>query len=114
MAQGPAIIGGLSLALSAATAGYQISEAEDAKDRQVAQAKAQQDNADTILAQGKTEQAKAEAEQTLEQAGVDTASAKARQRALAAGALGRSDTILTSPLGVSQSPSAQPKTLLGA
>jgi hypothetical protein len=49
-----------------------------------------------------------------EKAGEAQNSAKRRQRALAAGASGRSDTILTGPLGLTYSTPATGKSLLGS
>lgn len=58
---------------------------------------------------------KAEAEKlATQQAGLSMQSAKRRQGALAAGAYGRSDTILTGPLGLTSNGPVIRKTLLGA
>jgi hypothetical protein len=53
-------------------------------------------------------------EQAKQQAGLDMKSAKQRQARLASGAKGRSDTILTGPLGLTASGPKSGRTLLGS
>ena|SRR3982751_1687427 len=113
-----AIIAGIGTAIAAAGTGYQIASSEDAKDKAAAAQKKNEANANDLLAQEKAQSA---AQDQAIQAEADLNnrnSARNRQKALATGAYGRSDTILTgldgSTLGApAVAPTAQ-KTFLGA
>lgn len=111
----------IALAVAAGSAAYQGVNAADQSDKADAaadtQKKAQDQSVQTAQAeqtQQTQEQKDAEASQTAD---LNATSDKSKQLALAAGAQGRSSTILTSPLGLPGGNGAQPsapKTLLGA
>lgn len=109
-------IGALALGSSMAT----VSAAQNAKNAAKRAAKAQAQQAEMAQKQyednlKKQEAAEAEAAK-MESDAANRNSARSRQKAMAAGAQGRSDTILTSPLGLSDygTSASAGKTLLGA
>lgn len=112
-----AVIGGLALA--GAGTGYQINASNEAADKADATAKVQKASQDALLKdqtaqadQMQKEQTQAEA-QAAAQANNNATSSVNRSKALAGGAFGRSDTILTSPLGLQGTAPTTAKTLLG-
>lgn len=118
MSEAATIIPAIALAVSAGSAAYSgvaAADAQDKQDRANAEAKRQQDEA---LQMAKDQQKKQEDElaaQEADQANEENRnSARARQRALAQGAYGRQSTILTSPLGIPNQPTAPGKTILGS
>lgn len=115
IAYGPAIaLAAVGLAVAAGGASYQAYEANEQSDKADAQMAQQKVSSDKLLKDQEDAQAKVDQEKNKEQAATDRNSARLRQRALGKGAYGRSDTILTGPLGVTTpAPTAAPKTLLG-
>jgi DNA anti-recombination protein RmuC len=85
---------------------------QESLDRQIADEKARS----LELTQKTEAQAEAERQKTLKEKGqIDNLAARDRQRLISKGAEGRSDTILTSPLGVTGGEKSKArKTLLGA
>ena len=119
-AAAPVIMG---LMVSGATVYSSIKQSEAARearenakriaDSQMAQQKKMQEDAQAEMAKAEAKQNKEQEALAAEQAGIeDRDSARARQRAKAKGAKGRSDTILTGPLGIVEE-DYKGKTLLG-
>jgi hypothetical protein len=103
-----------ALALSAAATGYQVYNSEEAQGAAADQARKQNDAQARLYDDQKKQASDLQAKQDAEAAGVDARnSAQARQRLAAQAANGRTDTILTSPLGIPQPAPAPQKTLLG-
>lgn len=111
-----AVIGGLALA--GAGTGYQINAANEQADKANSAADAQRKAQDQLLSDQTAQQKSMEDQQAKQnqqaQNNALVALAATRKRSLAAGAGGRSDTILTSPLGITTSAPTYGKTLLGA
>lgn len=116
------IIMGISTALAAGSAAYQIKNANDMSDKADAAASQQKIQQDQQIS---AEEQQAKTLQTQQSQEVANANAQAAssaqapsvnaQKALAAGAGTRNDTILTSPLGIASAPAqGGAKTLLGA
>ena len=108
--------GGLSTQKSAAQAAQKkLNEpAELARRQAEAAAKAQQEQFDKMNADLASQQAEQASQEDQSNADSEQQKARKRQKQLAAGAGGRSDTILTSPLGVTEQAAIAKKTLLGA
>lgn len=109
-----AIALGVMAAASVYGVNEQIKAADEAKKQQREDnAKYEEQMANNMAEQDK--QNKIQAEQIAkEQMGIEQSTAKARRKALAKGAFGRSDTILTGPLGLTTPPDTSGKTLLGS
>lgn len=88
--------------------------AERARREAEAAAKAQQAQFDKMNADLAAQQADEAKQEDQSNADSEQQKARKRQKQLAAGAGGRSDTILTSPLGVTEQAATAKKTLLGA
>lgn len=110
------------LALTAASTGYQVKNANDMADKADAQAKAEKTAQDQQVS---AEEQQAKDVQTQQSQATAQANAQTSQtvssptvnasKALAAGAGTRNDTILTSPLGITSAPAqGAAKTLLGS
>lgn len=116
--QGPAavpIILGISAAISAGTAGYQINEANEQQEKADAAAAEQKRQQDKALLDAENEKkALAQQEAAMTQ---KSASESMKRAALLRGrgtAAGRSGTILTSPLGVPGTVATGSRTILGS
>jgi len=88
--------------------------AEKARREAEAAAKAQQEQLDKMNADLAAQTADQKLEEDESNPDSEQAKARKRQKALAAAAGGRSDTILTSPLGVTSQAQTSKKTLLGS
>lgn len=99
-----------SAAVSAGTSIYSAQQTAKAGKEANANAREQADRQNKLLADAK-------AAQDAERAGAESIAARdaarKRQRAQAASAQGRSSTILTGPLGLTDAPQGQYKTILG-
>lgn len=114
-----AVTAGISaVALTAAATGYQVYSTEQQKAEQKKMIKQQEKQAAEQAKKLEQEQAEMD-EQMANEARLSQAdsarddSAAGRQRIAANNAMGASDTILTSPLGVPNLPQQSGKTLLG-
>jgi len=107
------IILGISAAVAAGGTAYQIHASEEASNKADAQARKQEAHQSKALEEQKKQQETLEAKMAEEENVANRNTARHRQRALAAGAQGRSDTILTSPLGATGPIATAGKTLLG-
>jgi hypothetical protein len=88
--------------------------AEEARKQTELLAKQQREMAEKAAADKTAADEALAKEQAKQQAGLDMKSAKQRQARLASGAKGRSDTILTGPLGLTASGPKSGRTLLGS
>ncbi len=107
--------------VSSALDPFDVTKTKASKDAAKNAANAASAQEAAIAAQQKDYQAQLAKQQeadAVEQGNADASAgqrtAKKRQAALAAGASGRADTILTSPLGIIGGPQGQSKTLLGS
>jgi hypothetical protein len=87
---------------------------EEARKQSEEQAKIMRDMAEKAANEKTAADEALAKEQAKQQAGLDMKSAKQRQARLASGAKGRSDTILTGPLGLTASGPKSGRTLLGS
>ena len=108
------LLASAAAASSAIGTGFQISESIDAKNRAKKATRENEKNANALLSEEQKQSAAQKSAIEAEGDELNRASAKNRQKTLAAGAYGRSDTILTSGLGTQGSAPVAGKTLLGA
>lgn len=115
---GAYVIPAAMLAVTVGSSIYQGLSASEARDKAAAAEEQRRKDQEKLIADQKEQNQKMQDEQDQQTANaaaqVEGKSAKTRQRTLAAGGQGRSDTILTSPLGVIQYNKAPAKTVLGA
>ena len=107
----------IALAVTAASAGYQVYSANEQADKAYEANQKAQKSQEALL-QEQQQQTQVVEDQISNQSSTDALlknrnSARNRQKALAAGAQGPLDTILTSPLGLTNQPQTAGKTLLG-
>lgn len=106
----PAIVAAIGVGIAAIGTGYSINAAEEAKDKANSDAAKQEKQAKELA---DAEAARQALEETASKDQELQKDARQRQKRLSAGGMGRRDTILTGPLGVTGDPQTTAKTTLG-